>query len=100
MIINEDFFDRAELDNEVVSQKEEQKEDDNSQYKYFLTTRIPEEYIQNFSIEYFKNILNRFPAIDYAVEYFMDERINVYFNHSMKTLKQYLNLLLCLYNAT
>ena len=100
MIINEDFFDRTELDNDVVSQKEERIEDDYSQYKYLLTKRIPEEHIQDFSIEYFKKILNRFPAIDYAVEHFMDDRINVYFNHSMKTLKQYLNLLLCLYNAT
>jgi len=100
MIINEDFFDSEELDNEVVS-KNELASDDSNDYRYcryLMTAHIPEEHLQDFSKERFKNVMDCIVLVDYGVEYF-DDRIFLYFNHFFKTLNQYLNFLLTVYNA-
>lgn len=97
MIINEDFFDSEELDNEVVPQ-EVASENNFSGYKYIISAVIPEEHIRDFPKERFKNIMDRFVFVDYSVKY-IDNHIWIYFNHNMKTLKQYLSFLLTVYNA-
>ena len=100
MIINEDFFDSEELDNEVVS-KNGSASDDSKDYRYcryLMTACIPEEHLQDFSKEQFKNIMDRIVLVDYGVEYYED-RISLYFNHFFKTLNQYLHFLLTVYNA-
>lgn len=71
-----------------------------SKYRYTLTACIPEKYVQNFSKTYFEKVLDWFIYIEYAVDYSVDKHIIVYFNHSLTTLKQYLDFILCLYNAT